>query len=450
MASAYLERQLESGSNGKTFTYSVWFKLSNTSGNHTIIGLSSDNNSTKYIEACVKSNHRMDVQLRNGTSGDNGTYLRRRTNRLLRDTNAWYHFVLRVDSTQASASDRLRIYFNGEEETSFEDSTGTMPQDYVTDLNNTGADHRLGRGGGASSFYMDGLLAHFHLTDGQSYAPTTFGETDATTGIWKPKTDPGISASNYGTNGFFLKMDNSANMGLDSSGNSHNFSTSGTIIQTKDTPSNVFCTNNKLWGQESTRILNLTNINNTLSGAGSSTWYQVPGTLAFSKGKYYWECKFNASTNLDKNTPGVIDFEKTQESGQFQDKAGSVFYKNEDGGDYRLDGSTVDSNWGTLAQNDILGIAVDMDAATPTVKYYKNGALLGTVNASSFSGKTVTPAHMVYTSGEYKVNYGDGYFGTAAVATAENPDDGNGIFEHDVPAGYRALCTKSLNATEYS
>ena len=245
-------------------------------------------------------------------------------------------------------------------------------------------------------------------------------------------------------------MDNSANMGLDSGGGSNNYTTSGTIIQTKDTPDNVFCTNNKLWFQESTRVVTLTNVNNMLSGGGSSTWYQVPGTLAFSKGKYYWECKFNAGTNLDKNTPGVMDIEKTNESGQFQDKTGSVFYKNEDGGDYRLDASTVDSNWGTLAQNDILGVAVDMDAGTPTVKYYKNGTLLGTVNASSFSGKTVTPAHMVYTSGEYQVNYGNGYFGTTAVSSAQNPDDGVGIFEHDPPSGYRALCTKSINAQEYS
>ena len=190
MASTYLERTIEAGSNGKTFTYSVWFKLSNLAGNHTIIGLSSDNNSTKYVEACVKSNHKMDVQLRNGTSGDNGTYIRRRTNRLFRDVNAWYHFVLRVDSTQASASDRLRVYFNGVEETSWEDSTGTMPQDYVTDLNNSGADHRLGRGGGTSGFYMDGILSHFHLADGQSYGPDTFGETDSTTGELKIKANP--------------------------------------------------------------------------------------------------------------------------------------------------------------------------------------------------------------------------------------------------------------------
>ena len=182
-----------------------------------------------------------------------------------------------------------------------------------------------------------------------------------------------------------------------------------------------------------------------ISGGGSSTWYQTPATLAFNSGKFYWECKFNAGTNLDKNTPGVIDYEKTQESGQFQDKTGSVFYKNEDGGETRIDGSTSTADYGTLAQNDILGVAVDMDAATPTVKFYKNGSLLVTANASSLSGKFVTPAQSVYTSGEYQVNYGNGYFGDSAVSSAGTNASGIGIFEHDVPANYTALSTKGLN-----
>mgnify|MGYP003117476898 CR=1 FL=1 len=86
-----------------------------------------------------------------------------------------------------------------------------------------------------------------------------------------------------------------------------------------------------------------------------------------------------------------------------------------------------------------------MDAATPTVKFYKNGSLLGTVNASSLSGKFVTPAQTVYTSGEYQVNYGNGYFGTTAVSSAGTNASNLGIFEYDVPSGYSALCTKGLN-----
>jgi len=183
-----------------------------------------------------------------------------------------------------------------------------------------------------------------------------------------------------------------------------------------------------------------------VTSGGSNAWYQTPATLAFSSGKFYWECKFNYNTaNIDKNTAGVIDYEKTQENGQFQDKVGSVFFKNEDGGETRLDGSTSSANYGEIGHNQILGIAVDMDASTPTVKFYKNGSLLATVNASSLVGKFVTPAQTSYAAGRYQVNYGNGYFGTTAVSSAGTNASGNGIFEYDVPSGYTALSTKGLN-----
>ncbi len=182
-----------------------------------------------------------------------------------------------------------------------------------------------------------------------------------------------------------------------------------------------------------------------ISAGGSNTWYQTPGTLAFNSGKFYWECKFNAGTNLAQNTAGVIDVDKTMEDGQFQDKTGSVFYKNEDGGETRLDGVVTTADYGLLTQNQILGVAVDMDATTPTVKFYRNGSLLATVNASSLAGKFVTPAQTTYGSGEYQINYGNGYFAETAVSSAGINASGNGIFEYDVPTGYTALSTKGLN-----
>jgi hypothetical protein len=86
-------------------------------------------------------------------------------------------------------------------------------------------------------------MSHFHFIDGTAYDASAFGETDATTGIWKPKTSPSVT---YGTNGFFLKFENSGSMGLDSSGNANNFTVNGTLTQTVDTPSNVFATLNPL------------------------------------------------------------------------------------------------------------------------------------------------------------------------------------------------------------
>ncbi len=438
MASAYLERQLEAGSNGRTFTYSVWFKLANLDGNHTIIGLSSDNNSTKYVEACVKSNHKMDVQLRNGTSGDNGTYLRRRTNRLFRDTNAWYHFVLRVDSTQASASDRIRIYINGEQETDIDaDGTPAMPQNFVSDLNNTGGDHRLGRGAGTSTFYMDGQLAHFHLADGQSYAPSTFGETDATTGEWKPKSDPGISASDYGTNGFFLKFDNSGNMGLDSSGNSHNFTTSGTILQYKDTPSNVMPQlnyNDKYAATISNAGQTVTNENNNATG--------VMSTMAVATGKWYWEAKVKDTAsdtfNVGMRKTGLKNYNVsnwTYSTNSFVYAVNGYIYK---------DGSQSTNTGATAAVGDIIGFIVDMDAGT--VKLQKNGSDIYSGNAVVTGLNTGDFWHVVQGASQASVdfNFGNGYFGTTAIASAGS--NGNGLlFEYDVPSGHYGISTKNIS-----
>ena len=234
MASAYLSQTISS-STGKKFTLSMWVKRANVGSNHMLFHLSSDSGNTDYLDFAIKNNDKLDVQLRNGSST---TYYRKRTNRLFRDTNAWYHLVWRFDSTNSTADDRWIMYVNGERVTDI-DLDGTPSQvssDYVTPLNRNGAALQIGNNIGGS-LYFDGSLAHVHLCDGYSYGADTFGQTDATTGIWKPITSPSVT---YGTNGFFLKMDNSGNMGLDSSGQSNNFTTNGTIIQTKDTPSNVF------------------------------------------------------------------------------------------------------------------------------------------------------------------------------------------------------------------
>ena len=164
------------------------------------------------------------------------------TNRKFRDTSAWYHLVIATDTTQSTAGDRVKIYVNGVQETSF--ATSTIPNQNVQPhylYNNM--TKVIGAYANGPANYFDGQMAHFHMTDGTAYQASTFGETDATTGIWKPKVSPSVT---YGNNGFFLKFDNSANMGLDSSGNTNNFTVNGTIIQTKDTPSNVFASLNAI------------------------------------------------------------------------------------------------------------------------------------------------------------------------------------------------------------
>ena len=441
MASTNIQRQHTTApTDNKKCTISVWVKRSELSGS-AYYGIYGGINAAWNAAGNVQIGFGNDKAYCwfKTASGDRK---KQDSTRLFRDTNAWYHFVYRIDTTQSTASDRIRVYCNNEEVTSWGSTTDPTLNEDISFTTN-GYTNYIGKFNftNGSVNYFNGVLSHFHLCDGYSYAPTEFGSTDAN-GVWKINTSPNVQ---YGNNGYFILKD--GNSLTDQSGQSNNWSShNGTLTKTEDNPSNVFCIFNKLYNTNANNDLvpAITLGNTMLSGHGSG-WFQIPGTLAFNKGKFYWECKFNAGTNLDKNTPGVIDYEKCFGTGQFQDQTGSVFYKNEDGGETRLDGNTSSADYGTLAQNDILGIAVDMDAATPTVKYYKNGSLLVTVNASSLLGKFITPANTVYASGEYQVNFGNGYFGTTAVSSAGTNASGNGIFEFDVPTNYTALSTKGLN-----
>lgn len=445
MANTYIHTNTTgTPTNNKKWTYSCWFKRNR-------LGVGSDR---IYIhERGSGHNHTHKIEFGFGTDNkwwfgtwDGSSEYYSKVNRRFEDTSSWTHLVVACDSTQNTNTDRLKFYFNGEQYLGTYNNGPSYPaQDWV--FNSNTWTHHIGvyvAGSGLSN-YFNGCISDFCFVDGQQLTPSSFGETDTETGEWRVK-DFSASDITWGTNGYRVLKD--GNSLTDVSSNSHNFTLGGgTLTKTQDCPNNVFATHHYHWKQESTRVAHLYHGATTISGKGSSTWYQVPATLAFNKGKFYWECKYNAGTNLDKNTAGVIDYEKTQEDGQFQDKTGSVFFKNEDGGDYRLDATTVNSNWGTLAQNDILGVAVDMDATTPTVKFYKNGSLLGTVNASSLAGKFVTPANTVYTSGEYNTNYGNGAFGSTQLTGTTYQGSGNlGIFAHQPPSGYTALCTKGLNS----
>tara|TARA_A100001035_G_scaffold28415_1_gene19097 strand:+ start:1171 stop:2550 length:1380 start_codon:yes stop_codon:yes gene_type:complete len=459
MASTYLSQTISS-STGKKFTLSMWVKRANVGSSHMLFHLSSDSGSTNYLDFAIKNNDKLDVQLRNGSST---TYYRKRTNRLLRDVNAWYHLVWRFDSTNSTADDRWIMYINGERVTDIDlDSTPSqVSSDYVTPLNRDGATLQIGNVIGGS-MHLDGSLAHVHLCDGYSYAPTEFGETDATTGIWKPKTAPSVT---YGTNGFFLKFENSAAMGTDSSGQGNNLTVSGNCTQTIDTPSNVYCTMNPLDNQIASSTFS--NGNNTIvTNSSNYTWNT--GTLGVSSGKYYWEVKYGANSNSNiYNLIGIADRPTTSSTAYLGSvtSTSNYAYYSDNGNVYAKSGSST-SFGNSYGVGDIIGVAVDLD--NNKLYFAKNGTWqnsgdptsgstgTGAISIDAISSTTTGfyfPASGDYGSSQYVTNhhnFGNGYFGTTAVASAENPDDGNGIFEYDVPAGYRALCTKSINAEEYS
>jgi len=284
MASTYLTRTFGSAGNSKTFTVSFWFKLGivpdGTSMN--TIGSGTDNTNDFMIGFSYDVARTTGIHILARNSGTKVIDVQ--TNRKFRDLSAWYHAVIAVDTTQSTDSDRVKIYINGSQETSL--LTSTYPSQN-TDLRwNTATAHYIGttRDNQTATNLFDGLMAHVNNIDGTAYDADTFGETDATTGIWKPKFGPSVT---YGTNGFFLKFENSGAFGTDSSGNGNNFTVNGTMTQTIDTPSNVFATLNPLMGGLSS--VTYSNGNTTATFAAPSTWYFTPSTLAASQGKWYAE-----------------------------------------------------------------------------------------------------------------------------------------------------------------
>ena len=452
MASAYLYRTQVTATSTKKFTFSTWVRRSGVMSDYEgLLGAYTSDASRNGIY--FGTNAKLNVYFKTG----NSSQIYYETTRTFRDTHGWYHIVVAVDTTQSTAGDRVKIYVNGILETDFGSSTNPGQNTDFSNIGVSGKDLEVARMryGSSNIKYLNGQMTHVHFSDGYVYAASDFGETDATTGIWKPKVSPtGIT---YGNNGFFLKMDNSANMGLDSSGESHNLTTSGTIIQVPDTPSNIFATINSLDNYYFGGTF--ANIGNTVTGSSSSFTY-CTSTLGVSKGKYYVEAKLSAADSSGTRI-GVVARPSTATNNGIGDRQDEVAFQTN--GNLKLNSATTTSWGSTWTTNDIIGIALDLD--NNKIYFSKNGTYQASGNPSTgANGQTITAASStidgVYRFGfgdnnstgscTFQYNFGQGFFGTTAVASAQTPDDGIGVFEYDPPTGYRALCTKSLNAQEYS
>ena len=443
MASTYLSKTYGSDGNRKTMTFSFWIKRGNLSTAQypmSIFDSGSGNQADMRFAATT------DVFRMYATGTDATPRVHLVTDRVFRDTSAWYHIVWEIDTTQATASDRVKLYVNGVQETSF--STEDYPPQN-TDLRwngtsgSTGGVNQIGAINGGN--FIDGYMAHFHFIDGTAYDASTFGETDATTGIWKPKTAPSVT---YGTNGFFLKFENSAAFGTDSSGNSNNWTVNGTMTQTIDTPSNVFATYNPLLP------VTVTFSNGNLTGVTSSNWECSASTIPVTKGKWYCEINVVAiATGTVLIGVEDVDLINVWQNQYVGISANGWGYWSSGGQKYN--NNTFSAYGASYTVGDIIGIALDMD--NKYVYFSKNGVFQNsgdpTSGASGTGGLALSGTEYVFVAsalgGTLSANFGNGYFGTTAVSSAENPDDGIGIFEYAVPTGYKALCTKSINAQEY-
>ena len=365
-----------------------------------------------------------------------------------RDPSAWYHCVVVFDSDNVTAGDRLRLYINCVELTASEFGTDTNPTSGEESGFQDGTDITIGLAGG--TYYWLGNMAHVHLCDGQAYAASDFGETDATSGIWIAKSAPSVT---YGDEGFFLKFASGAH-GTDSSGNGNNFTLGGgTLTNTKDTPDNNFCTMNPL--QNEIPNATFTQGNNTIK-----TDFNAPptSTIGLDSGKWYCEGKCIVTTSGTDWQIGINSNYMDGTGNELGHFANDWAYQGSDGNSRT--NNTGTSYGDTYTTGDIIGIALDLtnnklyfskngvwqDSGDPTSGATGTGALsisLGTgaqAKGYFFIAAGADSSAQDYT---WSMNFGNGYFGTT-VAGTETDDAGIGLFKYDVPAGYYAICTNNL------
>ena len=445
MASTYLNKTFGTPTSTQKCTHSFWFKLGS---DFTEINFSGMWDNYYSFDIVLDSSSRFRVYSDNTTPTKAIEYV---TNRVLRDPSAWYHAVVSIDTTQ-SGGNRVKIYINGVQETSFATTFEPNQNDSVNIVLGThSAETSIGRtpaGGGGN--YFDGSITHYHYVDGTAYDASAFGETDATTGIWKIKTSPSVT---YGTNGFFILKD--GNSVTDQSVNSNNWTVGGgTLTNTEDNPSNVFATLNPLVniGTNTTYSQG----NNTVS-TNNANYKVSPSTLAVSSGKWYMEFKaVSGSFGSIDAAVGILQTDTNFSTGSQNLNAYPNGYSYGSLGKVRQYNASDVYTASTYADGDIIGIALDMD--NNKLYFHKNGTYqnsgdptsgsTGTGAVSITSGKEYYFACSTITSSGTKVfsaNFGNGYFGTTAVASAGTNASGIGIFEYDVPTGYTALSTKGLD-----
>ena len=437
MATTYLTRtSWGTATNRQKFTQSFWIKRSAIGVQQALLGVESGGND----EARVLFRTDDTFEFYDYQSGYTFRYI---TNRKFRDCSAWYNIVLRVDTDNGTAANRVRIYINGVQETSF--STGTQPSRNLNTFYNSSGNHivQIGRQSTGNS-YFNGSMSHVNFLDGEDRDGSFFGSTDATTGEWKIKTTP--SGVNYGTNGYFiLKNGNSV---TDSSTNSNNFTVGGgTLTKTEDNPSNVFCTWNTNY-RGTRKDMTLTN-GATFIFEQNSGDSSVSGTIAVSgSGKYYWEQRIAQVDGTNAAVAGAMHSTEDWNTTPTEVAGNNNTFGVRSNGNAYKNGTNLGSVTAATYNNDILGIGFDVDNAR--VFLWRNGVAQNSGNAiitGIDTSKNWIPFGIQHGGARVttSTNFGNGYFQTTAVSSAGTNASGNGIFEYDVPSGYTAISTKGLN-----
>jgi len=391
------------------------------------------------------------------------------TTQVFRDTSAWYHIVMAIDTSHSTASERIKFYVNGEQITAWDTSPSI---DQNTQLTSLGTDAYHGWGTsysynlGASSDGSSEYLANCIHVDGQQLTSTDFGEFDDDSGIWKPKEYTGT----YGNKGYLLEFKSSSALGTDTSGNGNDFTNNRNITsadQATDTPTNNFCTlfpqpTALGYGQEPS----IKEGGTTMFGGGYST-QNAFGTIGVRSGKWYFESTITNSGGIStiNHGFGVMDPEEItyvtvaggRDIGSFPAGWSCSSNSSPRNNDAVASGANGTS---ALNENEIMGVALDMDngkiwwhrqgtwtSLNNTVGNPVNGTEPAFSNLLTATDNFVVPGGgiYVYSGSEIRVMNFGGYAQAVFTAVGTYTDaNGYGSFAYQPPSGYYALCSKNL------
>ena len=487
MANSYLSKDFGSAGNQKTMTFSWWYKSSgvSTGGQNQCVAISGQQQSYPTHSIRIDQNDRL--YIRSGIAAGSSNDITVVTARRFRDKSSWYHFLVAIDTTQATDTNRVKVYVNGVQQTVF-DTAVYSSQNYDSQFNRGHEVENIGRFNNANTYdglttYTDGHFAHYHFVDGTALTPSTFGSTDSTTGEWKPNLSPTISS--YGTHGFFLKFENASALGTDSSGNSKTWSVNGNVKQSASTPSNLFNTLNP-------NEAYITNLITAIKYAGTG-WEDantsadgikgITGTLGMASGKWYYEMKYIspamytefgiAKANTLASSKLILD---TQRAPWYQGNEGDGFgFRVGSTATVIMRGDNTEVQWTTNGSTNIASAtngqicmcAFDLDAGKiwwgingtwNTVPGSTTSTSSSQIASGSNAHKTWTPTGAFYRTGhseynrfgnasEQLLNFGEGRFGTTAVASGNADSAGEGVFEYAPPTNFLAICTKNIKNT---
>ena len=460
-----LYRTPSSSGNQRTFTFSAWVKFSHintgVSDWSTLYSAGDYTSTGPSFRIGHHTNNSLQVSFYTN-SAYTGYY---RTDALFRDTNAWYHFVCAIDTTQGTDTNRVKIYVNGVQAPTTA-TVSHISQNYDTGVN-TAIQHELGlfTSGGNPTAVASEYIAETHLIDGQALAPTEFGEFDEDSGIWKPKKYTG----SYGTNGVYLDYADAGDLGDDESGNGNDYTeyNMDASDQATDTPTNNFATLNPVFAYSASSGANpiITEGATVLTTQNSGYWHNSVSTIPVTSGKWYFEAQPGTSST-HVTAIGYGDEQNLYTWGVANSHVGASSTKS----NAYLGSDTAGSSYGRIfpadsspstrvnyTSSNIIGVAIDADNGY--VYWAKDNTWINSGDPTSGSSGTggyavpsgtgtngiLIPSIAAYhhtSLGKMFINFG-GYT-TISISSSASDANGYGTFEYAPPTGYYALCGKNL------